>query len=130
MSALLLDTHVALWWLADDERLTPRLRRGVTRSSAVYLSSASTWEVAIKLSIGKLTVDLDPGMTFATVCAAQGFRLLPIDHEDAWAVLSLPVTRGDPFDRLIAATAQRRGWTVVTADPVFDELGVPILGPG
>lgn len=129
MSALILDTHIALWWLADDARLTPRLRELVGRSTDVYLSSASTWEVAIKIAIGKLKLDLETDTTFASVCAAQGFRLLPVDHEDAWALLSLPPTRADPFDRLIAATAWRRGWTVVTADAVFDDLGVPTLRP-
>jgi PIN domain nuclease of toxin-antitoxin system len=54
---------------------------------------------------------------------------LSIDHADAWAVLSLPTSRADPFDRLIAATARRRGWTIVTADAVFDGLGVPTLRP-
>lgn len=129
MNALLLDTHIALWWLADDARLTLRLRDHVLRSAAAYVSSASTWEVAIKLAIGKLRLDLDAEATFASTCAAQGFRLLDIDHLDAWAVLDLPTTRADPFDRLIAATARRRGWTVVTADPQFDGLDVPVLRP-
>ena len=129
MTALILDTHIALWWLADDARLTPRLRQIVGHSTDAYLSSASTWEVAIKLAIGKLKLDLEPDTTFSSVCAAQGFRLASVDHDDAWAVLGLPTTRADPFDRLIAATARRRGWTVVTTDPVFDELGVPTIGP-
>ncbi len=129
MSALILDTHIALWWLADDARLTPRLRELVGRSADVYLSSASSWEVAIKLAIGKLRLDLEADTTFPSVCADQGIRLLPVDHADAWAVLSLPSTRADPFDRLIAATARRRGWTVVTSDAVFADLGVPTLRP-
>ena len=129
MSPLILDTHIALWWLADDARLTPRLREHVTRARDVCLSSASTWEVAIKLSIGKLSLELETNATFASVCAEQGFRLVPVDHEDAWAVLALPVSRADPFDRLIAATARRRGWTVVTADAVFDDLDVATLTP-
>jgi len=129
LSALILDTHIALWWLADDARLTPGLRELVGRSTDVYLSSASTWEVAIKLSIGKLKLSLEPDTTFASVCVAQGFRLSSIDHDDAWAVLRLPITRADPFDRVIAATARRRGWTVVTADTVFDDLDVPTLRP-
>lgn len=129
MRTLLLDTHIALWWLAGDHRLTPRLRELTGQATAVHLSSASTWEVAIKLAIGKLELDLEPGTTFASACAAQGFTLASVDHEDAWAVLELPASRADPFDRLIAATARRRGWTVVTADPVFAGLGVSLLGP-
>ena len=129
MSALLLDTHIALWWLIDDPRLSAHLRELVTRSRDVYLSSASTWEVAIKLSIGKLRLELDPGTTFASVCADQGFSLVPVEHQDAWAVVDLPLSRADPFDRLIAATARRRGWTVVTADAVFGGLGIPTITP-
>jgi PIN domain nuclease of toxin-antitoxin system len=129
LSVLILDTHIALWWLADDARLTPRLRQLVGRSTDVCVSSASTWEVAIKVAIGKLKLDLEPDTTFSSVCAAQGFRLTSVDHDDAWAVLGLPTTRADPFDRLIAATARRRGWTVVTADSVFNDLGVPTIEP-
>ncbi len=129
MSSVILDTHIALWWLGDDARLTSRLRELIVRSADVHVSSVSTWEVAIKLSIGKLKLDLEPDTTFASVCAAQGFRLASVDHDDAWALLDLPMTRSDPFDRLIAATARRRGWTVVTADPAFDELDVPTLRP-
>jgi PIN domain nuclease of toxin-antitoxin system len=69
LSALILDTHIALWWLADDGRLSPRLRELIAKSTDVCLSSASTWEVAIKLAIGKLRLDLDPDTTFASVCA-------------------------------------------------------------
>jgi PIN domain nuclease of toxin-antitoxin system len=129
LNGLLLDTHIALWWLGDDARLTPRVHELIVRSNAVYLSGASTWEIAIKLAIGKLKLDLQPETTFASTCAAQGFQLVPVEHDDAWAVLELPMTRADPFDRLIAATARRRGWTIVTADAVFDELDVPTIRP-
>lgn len=57
MTDLLLDTHVVLWWLADDPRLTDRGREVIGRARAVHVSAASTWEVAIKLAIGKLTFD-------------------------------------------------------------------------
>ena len=129
MTSVILDTHIALWWLADDRRLTARLQDAVRHASAVYVSSASTWEVAIKLAIGRLKLDLDPGATFASVCAAQGFNMLAVDHDDAWAVLALPPSRTDPFDRLIAATARRRGFTVATADTAFDSLDVPTVKP-
>lgn len=129
MRTLLLDTHVVLWWLADDPRLPPKLRRQVQQAAAAHVSAASSWEVAIKRSIGKLDLELDDAATFPAVCAAQGFSLTSVSHEDAWAVSDLPPSRADPFDRLIAATARRRGWTVVSADPVFAELAVPVLGP-
>jgi len=129
VTVLLLDTHVALWWLADDPRLSARIRRTVQRSDATHLSAASTWEVAIKMAIGRLALDLGEGESFAQTCADQGFSLTAVTHEDAWSIAALPASRTDPFDRLIAGTARRRGWTVVTADPAFDAFGVALLRP-
>jgi PIN domain nuclease of toxin-antitoxin system len=68
LSELLLDTPVVLWWLSDD----PRLGR---RASAVHVSAATTWEVAIKSAIGRL--DLDERATFPTICQHQGFLWPP-----------------------------------------------------
>jgi len=127
VTSLLLDTHIALWWLADDPRLSPPVRRAVDGADTAYLSAASTWEVAIKIAIGKLTLELPDGQSFATACSDQGFSLVPVTHEDAWAIGTLPDSRTDPFDRLIAATARRRGWTVVTEDPALRQLGIPHL---
>lgn len=127
MSALLLDTHVVLWWLGDHPRLSDEVRDAVTDADAVHVSAATTWEVAIKTVIGKLDLTLPEGSTFPEVCAAQGFDLVPVTHDDAWVVRSLPAPRADPFDRLLAATARRRGWTLVTADAGFDDLGVELL---
>ena len=129
MTHLLVDTQIAVWWLTGDKRLTTRLQTWITTADAAYLSSASTWEVAIKVSIGKLTLDLGPSASFADECAADGFVLTEVEHGDAWAVRDLPPGRGDPFDRLIAATARRRGWTVASADPVFDGLDVALIRP-
>ncbi len=130
MTELLLDTHIVLWWLHDDPRLTAVLRTEITVATAVHVSAASTWEVAIKRSVGKLDLELEAHESFPTICAAQGFELVALTHEDAWAVERLPSARTDPFDRLIAATARRRGWTVVTTDDAFELLDVPLLRPG
>lgn len=129
MTALILDTHVALWWLADDRRLTAGMRQAVEQSDSAHISAASTWEVAIKVAIGKLDVDLGEGESFARLCSEQGFALAAVTHEDAWSITALPPSRTDPFDRLIAATAQRRGWTVVTADPAFEAFGIALITP-
>lgn len=127
MSALLLDTHVVLWWLGDHPRLSGEVRAAVTDAQGVHVSAATTWEVAIKTAVGKLDLTLPEGSTFPEVCAAQGFDLAPVTHDDTWAVRTLPASRADPFDRLLAATARRRGWTLVTADAGFDDLGVELL---
>ncbi len=129
MTELLLDTHIVLWWLEDDPRLTTVLRAHITAAPVVHISAASTWEVAIKSSLGKLDLELGPHESFPAICTAQGFELVAVTHEDAWAVERLPPSRTDPFDRLIAAAARRRGWTVVTADDAFERLDVPLLRP-
>lgn len=129
MSGLVLDTHVALWWLADDPRLTAAGRERVLQASRVAVSAASTWEIAIKQSIGKLELDLAPDERLPGVLADQGFDLMAVEHADAWEIEALPPSRTDPFDRLIAAAARRRGLAVVTADPAFDALGVTVLRP-
>ena len=129
MTTLLLDTHVVLWWLADDPRLTPSMRQAVLHADAPHVSAASSWEVAIKVAIGTLTIDLPDGQTFAQTCSDQGFSLLGVTHEDAWSIRELPPARTDPFDRLIAATARRRRWTVATADAAFEDLNVDLLRP-
>jgi PIN domain nuclease of toxin-antitoxin system len=118
-----------LWWLGDDPRLTARLRAAIESADEAIVTSASTWEVAIKLAIGKLELELEPGTTFASVCADQGFQLVSVEHADAWGILDLPPSRADPFDRLIAATALRRRWIVASTDAVFNELGVSTVGP-
>ena len=129
MTSVLLDTRVALWWLAADPWLTDGMQQAVHDADEAHVCAASTWEVAIKMAIGKLTVQLEAGETFAGACRQQGFTLDSTTHDDAWSIRSLPPSRTDPFDRLIAATAKRRGWTVVTADEAFEVFGVPLVGP-
>ena len=127
---VLLDTHVALWWLADDRRLTSSLREVVEGAERVVLSAASTWEVAVKTAVGKLELDLPEGSTFSSTCQDQGFVLEPVTHGDAEAVRDLPPSRTDPFDRLLAAAALRRGWRLASADPAFDHVdGLDVLRP-
>ncbi len=125
--ALLLDTHAALWWLLDSAEMPDATRQAVSAAGAVHVSAATTWEVAIKRAIGKLELTLPDGMTFSGACRAHGFSLTDVSHADAEAVADLPPARRDPFDRLIAATARRRNWTLVTRDPGFAELAVPML---
>lgn len=125
--ALLLDTHAALWWLLASDEMPDPTRRAVAGASAVHVSAATTWEVGIKRAIGKLELELPDGVTFSAACRAHGFQLTDVSHEDAEAVADLPAVRRDPFDRLLAATARRRGWTLVTRDPGFAELAVPTL---
>ncbi len=124
---LLLDTHVALWWIGTSPELPAAMRSVISSASDVHVSAASTWEVSIKVALGKLCVEAPEGASFAAACRAHGFDLVDVTHADAEAVAALPPARSDPFDRLLAATARRRGWTLVTRDAAFVPLGVATL---
>ena len=121
---LLLDTHVLLWWLADDPRLTPAMREAIADpSTAVMVSAASAWEAAIKAAAGKLTV---PDGLHQEL-ERHGFEELRVTVEDGLAAGALPRHHGDPFDRMLIAQAARRRLVVVTADRRFADYDVLTL---
>lgn len=121
---LLLDTHVLLWWLADDPRLTPAMRGAIADpSTSVMVSAVSAWEMAIKAAAGKLTVP--DGLP--QELERHGFDELPVTVEDGLAAGALPRHHSDPFDRMLIAQAARRRFTLVTADRRFAEYDVLTL---
>lgn len=127
---LLLDTHVFLWWLSDDRRLGRAARRAIAApASRVLVSAASIWEIAIKLSIGKLTWRATKATTLATCIADSGLMELAVTARHASAVSALPFHHADPFDRLLAAQAIEESLRLVTVDGVFGQYGVAAL-PG
>ncbi len=114
---LLLDTHCWLWWLANDPRLGAHARELIgDGENEVYLSAASSWEIAIKTSLGKLTLPEPPAQYVPGRLAAQGMRGLCIEHVHALEVASLPAHHQDPFDRLIVCQAQVEKMPILTAN--------------
>ncbi|AZE60712.1 MULTISPECIES: type II toxin-antitoxin system VapC family toxin [Pseudomonas] len=111
---LLLDTHILLWALNDDPRLSGKTRKLIENAADVYVSAATFWEMAIKVGVGKLAVDLDEIREY---CLESGFVELPITSEHAIAVKDLEHHHKDPFDRLIIATAMSEPMKLLTADP-------------
>jgi PIN domain nuclease of toxin-antitoxin system len=120
---LLLDTHVLLWWLADDPSLGEQAARAVEREPEVYVSAASVWEIAIKKAIGKLDAPDD----LVEAVDASGFRPLPIGLAHADRAGSLPRHHDDPFDRMLVAQAQLEGLTLVTVDARLPSYEVALL---
>lgn len=121
---LLLDTHVLLWWLAGDERLSASTRRAILRpTTRVYISAASIWEIAIKSQLGKLS--LPEGLI--EELERQGFEELAVTFEDAFAAGALPPHHQDPFDRMLIAQAVNRDLLLVTAGRHFAEYDVRLL---
>lgn len=121
--SLLLDTHVVLWWLTDDPRLSDDIKERLDHEPDVYVSAATIWEVAIKQAIGKL---MGPaGLPEQMV--ASGFGNLPISSAHAIAAGRLPLIHRDPFDRMLVAQAQCEGLTLVTRDPWCQKYEVAVF---
>jgi PIN domain nuclease of toxin-antitoxin system len=114
---LLLDTHVALWAIADSKRLSKAARAMMLDASEVYVSAASVWEIAIKHALGKVSVDAD---AFASATRDSGFLSLSITDKHAAGVQVLPPHHADPFDRLLIAQAIAEPLRLLTADAQFD----------
>ena len=120
---LLLDTHAALWWLADDERLGPAADDYLTDgANEVLLSAAVVWEVAMKRALGKLEAPDD----FAGTLLGAGAVGLPITLGHASAVAELPAHHRDPFDRMLVAQARLENAVLVSHDEALRAYGVPM----
>ena len=127
MKGVLLDTHVLLWWLADDARLGARARDVIRDGrNLVYVSAVSAWEISIKKALGKLDAPDDLSATIG----AERFIELPITIQHGELAGQLPPIHRDPFDRMLIAQAQVEGLTLVTTDPVAEKYGADIIAAG
>ena len=113
----LLDTHALLRFITDDARLGARARAVIESPGArVWVSVASTWEIATKHSIGKLPLAAPFDETFPAQLNANAFEVLGVDLAHLSRLVALPFHHRDPFDRLIVAQAQAEGLPVLTRD--------------
>lgn len=115
----MLDTHLLLWVVVRPARLTKRTRALLDRS-AVSVSAASIWELAIKRELGK--IDIDPDILLEEIPKA-GLELLPISPVHAALVAKLPPVHRDPFDRLLVCQAAAEGLTLLTNDELLTGYG-------
>ena len=118
---LLLDTHTLIWCFNNPDELRADTRESIRDGShQVYVSAASTHEMAIKSAFGKL--ELPPNLT--ELMQRSRFKELPVTIPHTLEVATLPLIHTDPFDRLLAAQAKHEGFTLVTRDG--DLLEYPI----
>ena len=126
MKRLLLDTHVFLWWLADNRALAVAARELIgSPDNIVYVSAASVWEIAIKKSLAKLRAPDD----VEAIVEAEGFEALPISLFHAEQAGALPPVHRDPFDRMLVAQAQAEGLILVSQDRRLAQYGVRVVDP-
>ncbi|MFH1529279.1 MAG: type II toxin-antitoxin system VapC family toxin [Pseudomonadota bacterium] len=128
---LLLDTHAFLWWFAGEDRLSADVVRLMEAPETfLVLSAASSWEIAIKFRLGKLTLPEPPESFVATRMVREGIEGLPVQHSHALSVSSLPMHHRDPFDRMLIAQAMVEGLPILTADPAFAAYDVEVIPAG
>lgn len=122
---VLLDTHVVLWWLADEtERFSDQAWKVLDDPSVdAVVSAATVWEIAIKRCLGKLDA---PGDVVAQLNNSP-VELLPITARHADEVSRLPDHHRDPFDRLLIAQARVERLSVATADAAFELYAVDVV---
>src|ERR1700738_363177 len=98
----LLDTHFILWWLTEPEKIAKKIRTIIgDRRNKIFLSSVSFWEMAIKQSLGRLSIPKN----IIELLTNEGFELLPLTAEEGLSVSDLPFIYNDPFDRMLVIQA-------------------------
>lgn len=114
---LLLDTHILLWWVTGDRKLSKSLRqRIISAENDVSVSAATFWEIAIKTQLGRLDIDLEE---LREAVHADGFSELPVQIAHTLRLEALPDHHRDPFDRLLIAQSIVEGQRLVTTDEVI-----------
>ncbi len=124
---LLIDTHILIWFLEGNNLLTYSRRQIIADSqNDIFISIASLWEMAIKISISKLTL-ARPFDEVTRQIAVENIEILPITPEHTLRVSTLPFHHRDPFDRIIIAQAQVGNLPIMTDDEIFGKYGIKIL---
>jgi PIN domain nuclease of toxin-antitoxin system len=124
----LLDTHTFLWFINGDNQLSEKAKNAILDSEAVkYLSIVSLWEIAIKVSLGKLSLEMNyPDLRRHVI--DNGFEILPITFEHTAALIDLALHHRDPFDRMIISQALSQQLMVIGKDENFSKYqGLKLL---
>lgn len=110
---LLLDTHIFLWWVKGDKKLPKISIEKIKEAEEVYLSSASIWEIAVKIRLGKISANMSD---LIQEIHNSHFLELPVKSHHAATTLKLPDLHRDPFDRMLIAQAISEPLIFLTAD--------------
>lgn len=120
---ILLDTHIALWAIADSPRLNAQTKQTILNpKNTLWVSTVSLWEIAIKHSLGKGDMPVDAKQALNYFQAA-GYQILPIYAEHTLAIAELPYHHQDPFDRLLIAQSMTEPMRLMTHDTQIEKYG-------
>lgn len=124
----LLDTHTLLWFLMGDARLSDTALDLIQEAeNEAFISIASLWEIAIKVSLGKLTLAQEFHELFPSQLEHNDFQILPAEPEHLSHLIGLPFHHKDPFDRLIICQAIHENLPIIGCDRVFSSYPIQLL---
>jgi len=123
---LLLDTHVLIWFLNGDKKLSQKAKKLIEDpNNSKIVSIASIWEIAIKLSLGKFKFK-NGFKNFLELIEENGFETLPISFEHTMIVSSLEFLHRDPFDRILIAQSKFENLILITKDENIKQYKIEI----
>lgn len=123
---ILIDTHVLLWGLQDETRLSRRVGT-LLPTADVWMSVAGLWEIIAKVQVGKLELPSPVGGYLTGKLTENGVSILPITLDHVKRLEQLPLHHRDPFDRILIAQSLEQDLPLVTADPVFDRYPIQLI---
>jgi len=125
---ILIDTHIFLWAITGDPKLSSAHRAlYLDEANDLFLSLASVWEILIKVQIGKLPLPVPAMPYIARQMGQNRVNRLPIQISHLEALEALPLINKDPFDRMLVAQARAEGMPILSADPTMRKYDVPVL---
>jgi len=125
--SLLLDTHALLWWLVEPEKLSGRAHAAINDSATVFVSAATSWELATKVRLGKLPGAEQLLQDLPSLLRHQGFQPLAVQLHHGVHAGGYQQAHRDPFDRLLAAQAELEGLQLVSLDPALASFPCRLL---
>ncbi len=125
---MLLDTHIFLWWLFDDSRLSKKIRKYIRNiDNPVYISAASVWEIATKFRLGKLSEASSVAENVSEWVEKAGFQELSVTLSHAQLAGSWNVSHRDPFDRMLAAQAKLEKIPLASVDSAMNHFPIEVV---
>jgi PIN domain nuclease of toxin-antitoxin system len=125
---VLMDTHSFIWFVDGNSQLSARARTLIEDpANDKFLSMASIWEMAVKISLGKLSIAQPFEQFIPHQLQINGFEMLEIKFDHIVRVSNLPFHHRDPFDRLLIAQCLVERIPVISVDSVFDAYSVQRL---
>jgi PIN domain nuclease of toxin-antitoxin system len=123
---VLIDTHVFLWGLTEESRLSRKVR-SLLPTADVWISVASIWEMITKVQVGKLTLPSPVGSFITAKLASNGVSVLPVALDHVLRVEEMKLHHRDPFDRILIAQSLEESLPIVTADPQFQKYPIELI---